>query len=81
MRLGQIFEALLSCDILWFCYFIWFLLFLFNAQVLSMQQRRRIGKLHTHISMRLSEGYDSIDSPKAITSLKYMLLCKIMLNT
>lgn len=26
--------------------------FLFNAQVLSMQQRRRIGKLHTHISMR-----------------------------
>lgn len=28
--------------------------FLFNAQVLSMQQRRRIGKLHTHISMRLS---------------------------
>ncbi|GAB1296554.1 26S proteasome non-ATPase regulatory subunit 11 [Apodemus speciosus] len=27
------------------------------------------------------EGYDSIDSPKAITSLKYMLLCKIMLNT
>ncbi|MCQ8205521.1 hypothetical protein NP569_24840, partial [Vibrio parahaemolyticus] len=23
----------------------------------------------------------SIDSPKAITSLKYMLLCKIMLNT
>ena len=26
------------------------------------------------------EGYDSIDSPKAITSLKYMLLCKIMLN-
>ncbi|GFS14013.1 26S proteasome non-ATPase regulatory subunit 11 [Elysia marginata] len=27
------------------------------------------------------EGYDSIDSPKAVTSLKYMLLCKIMLNT
>ncbi|KAL7989954.1 hypothetical protein Chor_012620 [Crotalus horridus] len=27
------------------------------------------------------EGYDSIDSPKAITSLKYMLLCKIMLNS
>uniref|UniRef100_A0A8D0GYI6 Proteasome 26S subunit, non-ATPase 11 n=1 Tax=Sphenodon punctatus TaxID=8508 RepID=A0A8D0GYI6_SPHPU len=27
------------------------------------------------------EGYDSIDSPKAITALKYMLLCKIMLNT
>lgn len=26
------------------------------------------------------EGYDSIDSPKAIVSLKYMLLCKIMLN-
>lgn len=26
--------------------------FLFNLQVLSMQQRRRIGKLHTHISMR-----------------------------
>jgi len=26
------------------------------------------------------EGYDSIDSPKAVTSLKYMLLCKIMLN-
>uniref|UniRef100_A0A8C3B2N2 Proteasome 26S subunit, non-ATPase 11b n=1 Tax=Cyclopterus lumpus TaxID=8103 RepID=A0A8C3B2N2_CYCLU len=23
------------------------------------------------------EGYDSIDSPKAVTSLKYMLLCKI----
>ncbi|XP_052801773.1 26S proteasome non-ATPase regulatory subunit 11-like [Mya arenaria] len=27
------------------------------------------------------EGYDSIDSPKAITALKYMLLMKIMLNT
>ena len=27
------------------------------------------------------EGYDSIDSPLALTSLKYMLLCKIMLNT
>jgi len=26
------------------------------------------------------EGYDSIDSPKAILALKYMLLCKIMLN-
>uniref|UniRef100_A0A8C5C804 Proteasome 26S subunit, non-ATPase 11a n=2 Tax=Gadus morhua TaxID=8049 RepID=A0A8C5C804_GADMO len=26
------------------------------------------------------EGYDSIDSPRSITSLKYMLLCKIMLN-
>uniref|UniRef100_A0A8C3B3D5 Proteasome 26S subunit, non-ATPase 11b n=1 Tax=Cyclopterus lumpus TaxID=8103 RepID=A0A8C3B3D5_CYCLU len=26
------------------------------------------------------EGYDSIDSPKAVTSLKYMLLCKIVLN-
>jgi len=27
------------------------------------------------------EGYDSIDSPKAVTSLKYMLLSKIVLNT
>ncbi|KAL4222781.1 26S proteasome non-ATPase regulatory subunit 11 [Mactra antiquata] len=27
------------------------------------------------------EGYDSIDSPKAIVALKYMLLMKIMLNT
>uniref|UniRef100_A0A2C9JVC2 PCI domain-containing protein n=1 Tax=Biomphalaria glabrata TaxID=6526 RepID=A0A2C9JVC2_BIOGL len=26
------------------------------------------------------EGYDSIDSPKAVIALKYMLLCKIMLN-
>lgn len=26
------------------------------------------------------EGYDSIDSPKAITGLKYMLLAKIMLE-
>lgn len=26
------------------------------------------------------EGYDSIDNPKAVTALKYMLLCKIMLN-
>lgn len=26
------------------------------------------------------EGYDSIDSPKAITALKYMLLSKIMLH-
>jgi len=26
------------------------------------------------------EGYDSIDSPRAITALKYMLLCKIMLS-
>ncbi|KAL7631636.1 UNVERIFIED_CONTAM: hypothetical protein RMT77_018061 [Armadillidium vulgare] len=27
------------------------------------------------------EGYDSIDNPKALTSLKYMLLSKIMLKT
>uniref|UniRef100_A0A8C9Y198 Proteasome 26S subunit, non-ATPase 11b n=1 Tax=Sander lucioperca TaxID=283035 RepID=A0A8C9Y198_SANLU len=27
------------------------------------------------------EGYDSIDSPKAVTALKYMLLCKIVLNS
>ncbi|NXY11088.1 PSD11 ATPase, partial [Pteruthius melanotis] len=27
------------------------------------------------------EGNDSIDNPKAITALKYMLLCKIMLNS
>ena len=26
------------------------------------------------------EGYDSIESKKAVSSLKYMLLCKIMLN-
>lgn len=26
------------------------------------------------------EGYDSIESPRAITALKYMLLCKIVLN-
>lgn len=26
------------------------------------------------------EGYDSIDSPKAIIPLKYMLMSKIMLN-
>ena len=26
------------------------------------------------------EGYDSIESPKALTALKYMLLCKIMLG-
>ncbi|KAK2866397.1 hypothetical protein Q7C36_002453 [Tachysurus vachellii] len=26
------------------------------------------------------KGYDSIDSPSAITALKYLLLCKIMLN-
>ncbi|CAG5120199.1 unnamed protein product [Candidula unifasciata] len=26
------------------------------------------------------EGYDSIDSPRAVIALKYMLLCKIMLN-
>ncbi|BES96711.1 unnamed protein product [Nesidiocoris tenuis] len=27
------------------------------------------------------EGYDSVESPKALTALKYMLLSKIMLNT
>ena len=26
------------------------------------------------------EGYDSIDSPKAVIALKYMLMCKVMLN-
>ena len=26
------------------------------------------------------EGYDSIDSPHAVSALKYMLLCKIMLK-
>lgn len=26
------------------------------------------------------EGYDSIDSPRALSSLKYMLMAKIMLN-
>ena len=27
------------------------------------------------------EGYDSVDSPKAVQALKYMLMSKIMLNT
>ncbi|XP_070566151.1 26S proteasome non-ATPase regulatory subunit 11A-like [Ptychodera flava] len=27
------------------------------------------------------EGYDSVDSPKAVDALKYMLLCKILLNS
>ncbi|KAK3736150.1 hypothetical protein QZH41_015543, partial [Actinostola sp. cb2023] len=27
------------------------------------------------------EGFDSIDSPKAVSALKYMLLCKIMLDS
>jgi len=27
------------------------------------------------------EGYDSIESKKAVSSLKYMLLCKVMLGT
>lgn len=27
------------------------------------------------------EGYDSIDNPSAVVALKYMLLCKIMLNS
>ncbi|XP_015750865.1 PREDICTED: 26S proteasome non-ATPase regulatory subunit 11-like [Acropora digitifera] len=27
------------------------------------------------------EGFDSIDNPKAVSALKYMLLCKIMLNS
>ncbi|XP_068750693.1 26S proteasome non-ATPase regulatory subunit 11-like [Montipora capricornis] len=27
------------------------------------------------------EGFDSIDNPKAVAALKYMLLCKIMLNS
>ncbi|XP_019625490.1 PREDICTED: 26S proteasome non-ATPase regulatory subunit 11A-like [Branchiostoma belcheri] len=27
------------------------------------------------------EGFDSVDSPKAVSGLKYMLLCKIMLNS
>lgn len=26
------------------------------------------------------EGYDSVDNPKAVTALKYMLMSKIMLN-
>ena len=26
------------------------------------------------------EGYDSVDSPKAVVALKYMLMSKIMLN-
>lgn len=26
------------------------------------------------------EGFDSVQSPKALTALKYMLLCKIMLG-
>ncbi len=26
------------------------------------------------------EGYDSIDSPRAVIALKYMLMCKIMIN-
>ena len=26
------------------------------------------------------EGYDSVESPKALVALKYMLLCKIMLG-
>ena len=26
------------------------------------------------------EGYDAIDSPKAVIALKYMLMCKVMIN-
>jgi 26S proteasome regulatory subunit N6 len=26
------------------------------------------------------EGYDSVENPRALTALKYMLLCKIMLG-
>jgi 26S proteasome regulatory subunit N6 len=26
------------------------------------------------------EGYSSLDDPRAISALKYMLLCKVMLN-
>ena len=26
------------------------------------------------------EGYDSVDNPKALAALKYMLMAKIMLN-
>lgn len=39
----------------------------------------KILKPHTHIFMKLLK--DSIESAKALTALKYMLLSKIMLNT
>lgn len=72
---------------------------LFTPLQVSYMLRRKISKLHIHISMnhlrliqcnRVSvhcyvyttyQGYDSIDDPRAILGLKYMLLCKIMLNT
>jgi len=58
--------------------------------------KKKISKLRTHISMNhlrykinlhnktnkpiKLQGYDSIDDSRAILGLKYMLLCKIMLN-
>ena len=33
-----------------------------------------------HFIFLFLQGYDSIDNPKAVSALKYMLLCKIMLN-
>ena len=33
-----------------------------------------------HFVFLFLQGYDSIDNPKAVSALKYMLLCKIMLN-
>ena len=35
---------------------------------------------HTSIAYRSIQGYDSIDMPVASSGLKYMLLCKILLN-
>ena len=32
------------------------------------------------LSLSLIQNYDSVDDPQAIIALKYMLLCKVMLN-
>merc|ERR550517_139463 len=45
-----------------------------------MLQMKEISRQHTLTSMRHLK-VDSIDSPKAVTGLKYMLLSKIILNT